>query len=94
MHVCELRQFHSVSTQSASEERDVREVLKVGDAETYAKVALEIGAELHQVKTTHQQETTRAKRTIDQLVERVNEACDENLQLNNALASKNEDYKR
>ena len=71
-----------------------REMGRIGDADTYAKVALEIGAELNLVKSAKDHDAREAKRTIDQLRSDVDEALEENRSLNDALATKNADYKR
>ena len=65
-----------------------------GDEDTFAKVALEIGKELHDVKNVSERDKKMAKRTIDDLKDQVAEVQSENQSLNDALASRNADYKR
>ena len=71
-----------------------REASQLGDAETFAKVALEVAAELHEAKQTLEEVQQKSKRKIDALKAKVDEAKEDNRSLNDALREKNEDYKR
>ena len=73
---------------------DKTEIEDLGDADTFAKVALELGKELNNVKNVSEREKGMAKRTIDDLRDQVAEVQNENRSLNDALATKNADYKR
>ena len=55
-----------------------RDISQIGDAETYAKVALEVGAELHETKISLEAVKQKAKRKIEQLTEKVDETKLEN----------------
>ena len=71
-----------------------RHLQPIGDAETYAKVALELGAELHETKASLDNAKQKAKRKIVELKEKVAQKETDNRDLNNALFERNEDYKR
>ena len=71
-----------------------RELAQIGDAETYAKVALEVGAELNTTKQTLERVKQKSKRTIEQLTEKVEKAKAENHELSSALTERDQDYKR
>ena len=85
-----------ISTPAPAKGQNVsqREAAQLGDAETFAKVALEVGAELNETKETLQEIQQKSKRKIDDLKEQVSEAKVENRSLNDCLFQKNEEYKR
>ena len=64
------------------------------DEDTFAKVAWELGGELNEKKKEIAEMEIRNKRTIDQLMECVDEAKQENKSLSDELGEKNESYKR
>ena len=71
-----------------------RELAQIGDAETFAKVALEVGAELNNTKQTLESVKQKSKRTIEQLTEKIEQTKEENRELNSALTERDKDYKR
>ena len=61
------------------------------DAETFAKVALEVGTELNQVKHSLENVEQKSKRTIERLTEQVDQANTEISELNSAVNERNND---
>ena len=70
------------------------EIRRLDDADTFAKVAFEIGGELNDEKKRRQKEGQKAKRKIDQLQTQVCEVTEENKSLGDALTERDADYKR
>ena len=99
-HDHEFRSFaHAAFVYPSLEKREYQsksfpEKNLVGDENTFAKVAWELGGELHAKKKEIKKIQIRHKRKVEVLQERVDEAKQENKNLSNELGAKDADYKR